>query len=155
MVSPGTHSSPMLVTLLGIVTLVRLAQSTERMFPMLVSVTNRNIGQARAQKNATYPMLVTLLGIVTLVRLGQLKQPTVPNAGNRQAIDRSRGWSHAPPEPMYLVMVIVVGIGRVRESWACTTTGRVTSRSGSSLAAQTVLKRPVSGFGQVVFAKKS
>ena len=40
----------MLVTLLGIVTLVRLEQSA----------------------NASSPMLVTLLGIVTLVRLVQL-----------------------------------------------------------------------------------
>ena len=48
-VQPKNAASPMVVTLSGIVMLVRLAQS----------------------KNAPSPMLVTLLGIATLVRLVQ------------------------------------------------------------------------------------
>ena len=50
----------MLVTLLGIVTLVRLVQPS----------------------NASSPMLVTLLGIVTLVRLVQSAERLVPDAGD-------------------------------------------------------------------------
>ena len=50
----------MLVTLLGIVTLVRLVQLS----------------------NAESPMLVTLLGIVTLVRLVQPIERIVPDAGD-------------------------------------------------------------------------
>ncbi len=50
----------MLVTLLGIVTLVRLLQP----------------------ENAESPMLVTLLGIVTLVRLLQPENALVPDAGD-------------------------------------------------------------------------
>ena len=51
---------PMLVTLSGIVTLVRLVH----------------------QENARSPMLVTLLGIVTLVRLVQATERPVPDAGD-------------------------------------------------------------------------
>jgi hypothetical protein len=84
----------MLVTLLGIVTLVRLLQSIERIVPMLVTllpivmlvrlvqssnaipdagdaVGDRDAGQAGALIERIAPMLVTLLGIVTLVRLVQ------------------------------------------------------------------------------------
>ena len=50
----------MLVTLAGIVTLVRLEQ----------------------QSNAPSPMLVTLPGIVTLVRLAQSSERTAPDAGD-------------------------------------------------------------------------
>ena len=63
----------MLVTLLGIVTLVRLVQSLKRIIPDAGdAVGDRHAGQAGAVANASSPMLVTLLGIVTLVRLVQL-----------------------------------------------------------------------------------
>ena len=58
----------MLVTLSGIVTLVRLVQ----------------------QWNAASPMLVTLLGIVTLVRLVQLVERRAPDAGDAVG-DRDAG----------------------------------------------------------------
>ena len=85
----------MLVTLLGIVTLVRLAAAIEGIIPdagdavgnrhtrqagtakeRIIpdagdAVGNRHIRQAGATAKASSPMLVTLLGIVTLVRLVQ------------------------------------------------------------------------------------
>ena len=64
----GTAADPMLVTLLGIVTLVRLVQ----------------------EENAPPPMLVTLLGIVTLVRLVQSMERRVPDAGDAVG-DRDAG----------------------------------------------------------------
>jgi hypothetical protein len=61
----------MLVTLLGIVTLVRLVQFIERIVPDAGdAVGDRDAGQAGAAIGThSVPMLVTLLGIVTLVRL--------------------------------------------------------------------------------------
>ena len=60
---------PMLVTLLPIVTLVRLVQ-IERLVPDAGdAVGDRDAGQAGAKENARFPMLVTLLPIVTLLRL--------------------------------------------------------------------------------------
>ena len=73
----------MLVTLLGIVTLVRLVQPW----------------------NAASPIQVTLLGIVTLVRpVSPLKTPH-PRAvtGRPLIVD---GMVTAPPRPMYQVMVM-------------------------------------------------
>ena len=74
----------MLVTLLGIVTLVRLVQS----------------------ENASLPMLVTLLGIVTLVRLVQPKNASSPMLVTGRPLI-VLGMVTAPPEPVYPVMVIV------------------------------------------------
>ena len=55
----------MLVTLLGIVTLVRLVQPYERIVPDAGdAVGDRDAGQAGAAANARSPMLVTLFGIV-------------------------------------------------------------------------------------------
>ena len=62
----------MLVTLLGIVTLVRLVQ----------------------EENADPPMLVTLLGIVTLVRLVQPRERLAPDAGDAVG-DRDAGQAGA------------------------------------------------------------
>ena len=73
----------MLVTLLGIVMLVRLVQFCERLLPMLVTlpgiVTLVRLWQL---KNALVPMLVTLLAIVTLVRLAAYIERPVPDAGD-------------------------------------------------------------------------
>ena len=87
----------MLVTLLGIVTLVRLVAVIERDVPDTGdavgnrdagqagavierlrpdagdTIGDRDVGQAGQYENASSPMLVTLLGIVTLVRLVQLQ----------------------------------------------------------------------------------
>ncbi len=65
--------SPMLVTLLGIVTLVRLVQAVERTVSDAGdAVGDGDAGQAGAGiERTSLPMLVTLLGIVTLVRLVQ------------------------------------------------------------------------------------
>ena len=61
----------MLVTLLGIVTLVRPVQSGTHRPDAGDAVGDRDAGQAAQSSNAQSPMLVTLLGIVTLVRLVQ------------------------------------------------------------------------------------
>ena len=75
----------MLVTLLGIVTLVRLLQSIERPDSDAGdTVANRDAGQAAQSKNASSPMLVTLLGIVTLVRRAVVER-IAPDAGDRWA----------------------------------------------------------------------
>ena len=75
LVQPENASSPMLVTLLGIVTLVRLVQP----------------------ENASSPMLVTLLGIVTLVRLVQPENAAAPDAGDAVG-DRDAGQAGAASE---------------------------------------------------------
>ena len=69
----------MLVTLSGIVMLVRLVQPKKAAFPMLVTpfpiVMLVRLVQSR---KASFPMLVTLSGIVTLVRLLQSWKATSP-----------------------------------------------------------------------------
>ena len=58
----------MLVTLLGIVTLVRRGAVGKRLSPDVGdAVGDRDAGQAGAVLKRRVPMLVTLLGIVTLV----------------------------------------------------------------------------------------
>ena len=60
---------PMLVTLSGMVTLVRLAAVLECELPMLVTLSgNGDARQASAVMECELPMLVTLLGMVMLVR---------------------------------------------------------------------------------------
>ena len=67
-----THMSPMLVTLLPIVTLVRLVQSENAESPMLVTLLGIvTLVRLEQPENAESPMLVTLLPIVMLVRLVQ------------------------------------------------------------------------------------
>ena len=64
----------MLVTLHGISMLVRLQQSKNATFPMLVSwlfSPNVMLVSFLQSLNAPSPMLVTLLGILTLVKLQQ------------------------------------------------------------------------------------
>src|SRR6266436_4558678 len=69
LVQEENATSPMLVTLLGMVTLVRPVpeNATAPMFVTLLGIfTLVRLGQS---KNVSSPMLVTLVGIVTLVRL--------------------------------------------------------------------------------------
>ena len=73
----------MLVTLLGIVTLVRLVQPENAQSPMLVTLLGIvTLVRLVQSENAASPMLVTLLGIVTLVRLVQPVERTVSDAGD-------------------------------------------------------------------------
>ena len=58
------------------------------------------------QANVLSPMLVTLLGIVTLVRLVQRKNAMCPMLVTG-ILSMVSGMVTAPPEPVYLVMVIV------------------------------------------------
>ena len=67
----------MLVTLSGIVTLVRLVQPENASSDAGDAVGDRDAGQAGSQ-NAQSPMLVTLSGIVTLVRLVQRRERRSP-----------------------------------------------------------------------------
>ena len=61
--------SPMLVTLLPMVTLVRPEQVANAKDPMLVTLLGMvRLVSAAQPANALYPMLVTLSGMVTLVR---------------------------------------------------------------------------------------
>ena len=84
----------MLVTLSGIVTLVRLVQSA----------------------NAEAPMLVTLSGIVTLVRLCAVRERTVPDAGDAVR-DRDAGQADAvtgtPRSPMLVTLLPIVTLVRL------------------------------------------
>src|SRR2546426_664240 len=97
----------MLVTLLGIVTLVRLVQRENAWDPMMVTllgiVTLVRLVQA---ENAKLPMLVTLLGIVTLVRLVLYWNAESPMRVTGRPLIVS-GMATAPPGPMYPVTVIV------------------------------------------------
>ena len=61
----------MLVTLLGIVTLVRPVQPANAVSPMLVTLSGMVTLVRLGSHERIDPMLVTLLGIVTLVRLAQ------------------------------------------------------------------------------------
>ena len=79
-----SNAQPMLVTLSGIVTLVRLVQ------PM----------------NAASPMLVTLLGIVTLARLVHDKNAKAPMLVTGRPLI-VLGMVTAPPGPVYPVMVML------------------------------------------------
>ena len=120
----------MLVTLLGIVTLVRPVQSGERTVPDAGdAVGDRDASQAGAIQKALFPMLVTLLGIVTLVRLLQFPNALLPmlvtvlpmvtlvrfdrleNTLSMRLITGRplivSGIFTAPPKPVYPVMVIV------------------------------------------------
>ena len=73
----------MLVTLLGIVTLVRLVQSSNAHPPMLVTLLGMvTLVRLEQLANAPSPMLVTLLGIVTLVKLGAVIERIGADAGN-------------------------------------------------------------------------
>ena len=69
----------MLVTLSGIVMLVRLAQPEKVPTPMLVTLLPIVMLVRLAQpEKAPFPMLVTLSGIVILVRLVQLEKAPSP-----------------------------------------------------------------------------
>ena len=64
---------PMLVTLFGMVMLVKLVQPKNAEFPMLVTLFGMVMLVRLVQpENAEFPMLVTLFGMVMLVRLVQL-----------------------------------------------------------------------------------
>ena len=75
-VQPANAQLPTLVTLLGIVMLVRLVAFSNAQLPMSVNwllASNVTVVRLVAFRNALAPMLVTLLGIVMLVRLVALK----------------------------------------------------------------------------------
>ena len=81
----------MLVTLLGIVTLVRPLQPENAWFSMLVTLLGIvTLVMPLQPENACFSMLVTLLGIVTLVRPLQLEylQPVITQyfASNKSEI---------------------------------------------------------------------
>src|SRR5258707_632273 len=118
----------MLVTLLGIVTLVRLVQ----------------------YMNASDPMLVTLLGIVTLVRLVLDSNAAIPMLMTGRPVI-VLGMVTAALVPVYRMMVIVPLLV-VKVNWACTATGSVSSKSGRSLVARAVPKRLAIVFELAVLA---
>ena len=72
-------SLPMLITLSGIVTLVRLLHSSNADFPMLVTLSGIvTLVRLVHHLNAPFSMLVTLSGIVTLLRLVHLQNASSP-----------------------------------------------------------------------------
>ena len=73
----------MRMTLLGIITLVRLVQNWNAQSPMLMTLLGivTLVRRMQAEK-ANPPMLVTLLGIVTLVRLDAGRERIAPDAGD-------------------------------------------------------------------------
>src|ERR1039458_10494290 len=87
----------MLVTLLGIATLVRLLQST----------------------NACSMMLVTLLGIVTPVSVTQPLKALLPMLVTGRPLI-VLGMVTGPPKPLYLVIVITPLFVVKLYSWICT-----------------------------------
>jgi hypothetical protein len=96
----------MLVTLSGIVMLVRLVQLNAP-FPMLVTLSGIvTLVRPVQPQNAPFPMLVTLSGIVTLVRPVQPIERPAPDAGDRLPSMVS-GITTSPPGPVYPVMVTV------------------------------------------------
>ena len=111
--SPNAPSE-ILVTLLGIVTLVRLQQSANAppnhphlFFPMLVTLLGIvTLVRPMQLSNAPSPMLVTLLGIVTLVRLVHEENAPLPTLATGKP-SRVSGMVTTPIKPVYLVMVIV------------------------------------------------
>jgi hypothetical protein len=76
---PLKAPSPMLVTLLGIVTLARLLQLLKAPYPMLVTLLGMvTLPRLVQMAKAVFPMLLTLLGIVMPVRLVQLPKDHSP-----------------------------------------------------------------------------
>src|ERR1019366_10570494 len=95
----------MLVTLLGIMTSVRLVQSSNASSPMFFTLLGivTLVKPAQPMK-AAVPMLVTLLGIVTLVKEAQLrKAPSMLVTGRPLMVS---GMVSATPGPVYPVIVI-------------------------------------------------
>ena len=73
----------MMVTLMGIVTLVRLVLLANAFCPMLVTlVPIVTLARLVQEPNAPFPMLVTLLGIVTPVRLDAVVERIVSDVGD-------------------------------------------------------------------------
>ena len=102
----------MLVTLSGIVTLVRLVQlrGTPYVADAGDAVADRDAGQAgAAMRTHSVPMLVTLSGIVTLVRLVQSAERPIPDAGDAVG-DRDAGQAGAVTERLSPMLVTLLGI---------------------------------------------
>ena len=100
----------MLVTLLGMVTLVRLVQPENAQSPMLVTLLGMvTLVRLVQSANAQSPMLVTLLGMVTLVRLVQSSNAIVPDAGDAVG-DRDAGQAGAAIERRVPDVVTLLGI---------------------------------------------
>ena len=87
----------MLVTLLGIVTLVRPVSQERPSADAGDAVAYRDAGQAGVS-NAPSPILVTLLGIVTLVRVVQRSNAYCPMVVTGRPVIVS-GMVTAPPGP--------------------------------------------------------
>src|SRR5271156_4177088 len=94
----------MLVTLLGMVTLVRNVPANASA-PMLVTLLPMVTLIRPVPANASTPMLVTLLGMVTLVSLVPLNASTPMLVTGRPPM--AAGMLTAPLSPLYPVMVIV------------------------------------------------
>src|ERR1022692_999769 len=97
----------MLTTLLGIVTLVRRGQSENAPCPMVVTLLGMVRLVKRVFSNAQSPMVVRLVGRVTLDRLVTFWNAAVPMlvTGKPSIV---LGMVTAPPEPVYPVIVIVL-----------------------------------------------
>ena len=77
---PENAQSPIVVTLSGIVTLVRLSQPLNAEFPIVVTLSGIvTLARLSQRLNAYSPIVVTLSPIVTLVRLLQSRylQPII------------------------------------------------------------------------------
>ena len=105
----------MLVTLLGMVTLVRLVQPENASVPDAGdAVGDGDAGQAGAARERRLPMLVTLLGIVTLVRLVQSRTPS-PRCGDAVGIVTlvRLVQSENAPSPMVVTLLGMVTLVRL------------------------------------------
>ena len=88
----------MLVTLSGIVTLVRLLHLKNVQLPMFLTLSGISTpARLVHQENAESPILVTPSGIVTLVRLLQLRSASLP------ILVTPSGMTTSPPGPLYVV----------------------------------------------------
>ena len=104
----------MLATLLGIVTLARLVQSKNALFPMLVTLVDIVMLAKLVQyQNAESPRLMTLSGIVTLARVWQFAnaESQMPVTGRLTPLTGIElGMVTAPPGPEYPVMMTVASL---------------------------------------------
>ena len=98
----------MLVTPLPIVTLARLVQESNAAYPMLVTLLGMMMLVKLVQPpKAASPMMVTLSGIVTLVMLMLSKASCPMVVTGRLLSVLGIAMETAPPNPIYLVIVIV------------------------------------------------
>ena len=115
LVQAENASSPMLMTPLEIVTLVRLVQSSNAQSPILVTPSGIVMLASPAQKsNAWIPMFVTLSGIVMLVQAIAVRERPITDTGdavgNRDADQAALAAERTAPDADDRQAVIVSGM---------------------------------------------